>query len=129
MTDEEIFFSDYKDYGVTIGKDMAGLMLSALLSDTNNMTSTTTSALDSMVYAELLPLTGITDAESYYSEMSDSLASYSGMTDEEIFFSDYKDYGAETVSKEIGVVVVNSLDDAAQAILRGRMATFMPIAL
>ena len=124
-----VVYTSFKDYGVTIGKDMAGLMLSALLSDTNNMTSTTTSALDSMVYAELLPLTGITDAGRYYSEMSDSLASYSGMTDEEIFFSDYKDYGAESVGKEIGVAVVNSLDEAAQASLRGRMATFMPIAL
>ena len=124
-----VVYTSFKDYGVTIGKDMAGLMLSALLSDTNNMTSTTTSALDSVMYRELLPLSGITDAESYYREMADSLASYSGMTDEEIFFSDYKDYAAKSVGKEIGVAVVNSLDEAAQVSLRNRMATFMPTAL
>ena len=61
--------------------------------------------------------------------MADSLASYSGLTDEEIFFSDYKDYGAESVGKDIGVAVVNSLDEAAQVSLRNRMATFMPTAL
>ena len=124
-----VVYTSFKDYGVTICKDMAGLMLSALLSDTNNMTSTTTSALDSVMYRELLPLSGITDAESYYREMADSLASYSGMTDEEIFFSDYKDYAAKSVGKEIGVAVVNSLDEAAQVSLRNRMATFMPTAL
>ena len=124
-----VVYTSFKDYGVAIGKDMAGLMLSALLSDTNNMTSSTTCALDSMMYRELLPLTGITDVESYYREMADSLASYSGLTDEEIFFSDYKDYGAESVGKEIGVAVVNSLDEAAQVSLRNRMATFMPTAL
>ena len=124
-----VVYTSFKEYGVTIGKDMAGLMLSALLSDTNNMTSTTTSAVDSMMYADLLPLTGITDAESYYKEMADSLASYSGMTDEEIFFTDYKDYGKESVGKEIGVAVVNSLDEAAQVSLRNRMVAFMPSAL
>ena len=124
-----VVYTSFKDYGVTIGKDMAGLMLSALLSDTNNMTSTTTTDVDRMMYAELLPLSGITDTESYYREMSDSLASYSGMTDEEIFFSDYKDYGTESVGKDIGVAVVNSLDEAAQASLRNRMAKFMPTAL
>lgn len=124
-----VVYTSFKEYGVTIGKDMAGLMLSALLSDTNNMTSTTTSAVDSIMYAELLPLTGITDAESYYKEMADSLASYSGMTDEEIFFTDYKDYGKESVGKEIGVAVVNSLDEAAHVSLRNRMVAFMPSAL
>lgn len=80
----------------------AGLMLSALLSDTNNMTSTTVTAVDSAMYAELLLLTGIADANSYYEEMTDSLASYTGMTDEEIFFSDYKDYGSESVGCDMG---------------------------
>lgn len=124
-----VVYTGFKEYGATIDKPMAGLMLSALLSDTNNMTSTTTSAVDSMMYAELLPLTGIADAESYYKEMADSLASYTGMTDEEIFFSDYKDYSAESVGREIGVAVVNSLDEAAQVSLRNRMSTFMSTAL
>lgn len=124
-----VVYTSFKDYGVTIGKDMAGLMMSALLSDTNNMTSTTTSALDSIMYEELLPLTGIADAESYYQEMADSLASYTGMTDEEIFFSDYKDYSAESVGSEIGIAVVNSLDESAQVNLRNRMVRFMPTAL
>ena len=33
------------------------------------------------------------------------------------------------MGKEIGVAVVNSLDEAAQVSLRNRMATFMPTAL
>ena len=107
----------------------AGLMLSALLSDTNNMTSTTVTAVDSAMYAELLPLTGIADANSYYEEMTDSLASYTGMTDEEIFFSDYKDYGSESVGCDMGGAVVNSLDESSQVSLRKRMLSFMPTAL
>ena len=124
-----VVYTSFKDYGVTISREMAGLILSALLSDTNNMTSTTVTAVDSLMYAELLPLTGIADADSYYKEMTDSLASYAGMTDEEIFFSDYKDYSAESVGCDMGVAVVNALDESSQASLRDRMISFMPTAL
>ena len=124
-----VIYTSFKEYGVTISKEMAGLMLSALLSDTNNMTSTTVTSVDSTMYAELLPLTGITDADSYYQEMTDSLASYTGMTDEEIFFSDYKDYSESSVGCDMGVAVVNSLDESSQANLRNRMLAFMPTAL
>ena len=124
-----VVYTCFKAYGVTISKEMAGLMLSALLSDTNNMTSTTVAAVDSLMYAELVPLVGMTDVDSYYQEMTDSLASYTGMTDEEIFFSDYKDYASASVGKDIGVAVVNSLDEAAQVSLRDLMTSFMPTAL
>ena len=56
-----VVYTSFKDYGVTISREMAGLILSALLSDTNNMTSTTVTAVDSLMYAELLPLTGIAE--------------------------------------------------------------------
>ena len=124
-----VVYTSFKDYGVTISKEMAGLMLSALLSDTKNMTSTTVTAVDSMMYAELLPLTGIVDANSYYEEMTDSLASYTGMTDEEVLFSDYKDYSSESVGSNMGVAVVNALDESSQVSLRNRMIAFMPTAL
>ena len=124
-----VIYTGFKEYGVTISKEMAGLLLSALLSDTNNLASTTTSSIDSTMYAELLPLTGIGDVDGYYKEMTDSLASYMGMTDEEIFFSDYKDYSAESVGCNIGVAVVNALNDSSQTSLRNRMMSFMPQAL
>ena len=93
------------------------------------MTSTTVTSVDSTMYAELLPLTGITDVNSYYQEMTDSLASYTGMTDEEIFFSDYKDYSESSAGCDMGVAVVNSLDESSQANLRNRMLAFMPTAM
>lgn len=124
-----VVYTSYKEFGVTIGREIAGLMFSGLLSDTNHMTSTTVSTMDSMMYAELLPLSGIEDAESYYAEMIDSLASYAGMTDEEIFFSDYKDYSAESIGCDVGIGVINSLSEATQVDLRKRMYAFMPTAL
>ena len=51
------------------------------------------------------------------------------MTDEEIFFSDYKDYSESSAGCDIGVAVVNSLDESSQANLRNRMLAFMPTAL
>ncbi len=113
-------------FGKPINKTMAYLMLSALLSDTNGMTSTTVTNIDREMHNTLLPLSGITDVEKHYEEMTDSLASYTGMTDEEIFLSDYKDYGSEVAGRPMGVAQVNSLDEASQVSLRGRMQAVMP---
>lgn len=124
-----VVYTGYKEFGVTISKNMAGAMLSGLLSDTKHMTSTTVSAIDSTMYAALLPLSDIEDVDSYYAEMVDSLASYTGMTDEEIFFSDYKDYSTESIGCDVGIGVINSLNETTQTGLRNRMLAYMPTAL
>ena len=121
-----VVYTCYQELGEPINKTMAYLMLSALLSDTNGMTSTTVTNIDREMHNTLLPLSGITDVEKHYEEMTDSLASYTGMTDEEIFLSDYKDYGSEVAGRPMGVAQVNSLDEASQVSLRGRMQAVMP---
>lgn len=87
----------------------AGLMLSALLSDTNNLTSSTTTELDRVACRELLALSGITDVDSYYQQMQDAASSYYGMNDIEIFLADYKDY--EMSGHNVGVTCVNSKNE------------------
>ena len=105
-----VVYTCYQELGEPINQTMAYLMLSALLSDTNGMTSTTVTNIDREMHNTLLPLSGITDVEKHYEEMTDSLASYTGMTDEELFLSDYKDYGSEVAGRPMGVAQVNSLD-------------------
>lgn len=104
-----VVYSSFKEYGVEILQPYAGLMLSALLSDTKNLTSSTTTDLDCVAYRELLDLSGITDIDSYYQQMQDAASSYYGLNDTEIFLADYKDY--EMSGHNIGVTCINSKND------------------
>lgn len=118
-----VIYSSFKEYRVEIIQPYAGLMLSALLSDTNNLTSSTTTELDWVAYRELVALSGIADVDSYYQQMQDAASSYYGMSDIEIFLSDYKDY--EMSGHNVGVTCVNSRNDNHDAMCL-RMLDVMP---
>ena len=122
-----VIYSSYKEYNVAIPQQMAVLMLAALLSDTNNMTSSTVSALDRKMYEELLPVSGISNIDAFYQEMSYSAASYSGLADMEILKSDYKEYSLGEMA--IGIGVVNTQSENAQVKMRERMLNTMPLLL
>lgn len=119
-----IVYYSFKDYHVELIPPYAGLMLSALISDTNNLSSSTTTDMDRTAYQELLALSSISDAELYYQKMSDAASSYLGMSDEEIFLSDYKDYN-DIFGYNIGVTCVNSRTDNHDDIC-SRMLAIMP---
>lgn len=104
-----VIYSSFKEYRVEIIHPYAELMLSALLSDTNNLTSSTTTELDRVAYRELVALSRISDIDSFYRRMQDAASSYYGMDDIEIFLSDYKDY--EISGHSVGVTCVNSKTD------------------
>ena len=119
-----VIYYSFKDYQVELIPPYAGLMLSALLSDTKNMTSSTTTELDRIAYQELLTLSGISNIDLYYQNMQDAASSYFGMNDVEIFLSDYKDY-SDISGYNIGVTCVNSRTDNHNDICT-RMLAIMP---
>lgn len=120
-----VVYTCYKNYNIPISKPMAGIMLSAILSDTENLSSSIVTKLDSTVVKELLPLSGIEDVNAYYRQMSDSAASYYGYTDLEIARSDYKnDNSIEGCG--IGVGVVNSHGSDNHTALLTRVRTALP---
>ena len=114
-----IIWLDYLNYGLPIDKTTAYLLLSALLSDTNNLTGTTTTNVDRLAKDELAKIAEIENPDEFYYELHKEALSYEGMSDEEILFYDYKEYEASGVKYGIGLV--NSIDEETSKVLAERM--------
>lgn len=99
-----IMFSESK---IDIPSDIAGLMLSAIISDTLLFTSPTTTDKDIDV-ANKLALIANVDIDTYGRELLKAASSIKGMSIEELVYTDYKSY--TYASKEIGISVVTTMD-------------------
>ena len=115
----------YRNYGIEPDKQSAIMMMGAILSDTKNLKSGTTTFADREAVKALSLIGGITDIDAFYKGMFEALLSYEGKTDEEIFLTDYKEY--EIGGKKISVGNVNALDEAAAKSLAERMLAVMPL--
>jgi len=87
-----IIYLIYNELNVPISKDTAKIMLMSILSDTGNLTKSTTKILDRNAYDDLKEIAEIEDLDTIYNGMVDAKASYINMTDEDIYKSDYKEY-------------------------------------
>jgi manganese-dependent inorganic pyrophosphatase len=94
----------YKDLGIEITPKMARLMISGLISDTDSLTTVTTTNIDRAIFTELLKLSDISDISAYYQAMRKARTSFEGMSDEDILLSDFKEYDIEGVHLGIGSV-------------------------
>ena len=121
-----IIWLDYLNYGVEIDRETAYLLLGAVLSDTNGLTGTTTTAADRAAVEELAPLAGVTDTDALHRKLHEETLSYEGMSAEEILFSDYKEYEAGGVRYGIGLV--NAIDEETADALAERMKEVLPSA-
>lgn len=96
----------YKERGVEIDKTMAGLMLSAILSDTLMFRSPTCTEEDIKVAKELSVI-----AETDYRELAISMfeagSNFKDRSTEEIFYQDFKTFDADEVS--FGVAQVSAI--------------------
>ena len=97
----------YKESNVEIPNDIAGLMLSAILSDTLLLKSPTTTKLDIEVANKLAAIAGV-DITSYGIEMIKAGSSIKGLSSEEVVFQDFKEFKYEDI--KIGIGQVNTLD-------------------
>lgn len=102
-----ILFGMYKQNNVEITKAMAGLMLSAILSDTLIFRSPTTTQADIDAGKALAEIAGV-DCEEYGMEMFKAGTSLDGYTVEEIVNMDFKPF--EMGSKKVGIGQVMTLD-------------------
>jgi manganese-dependent inorganic pyrophosphatase len=97
-----IVFGCFKELGVPIDDEAAKIMLAGILSDTRNLTKTTTKKADSIAWKALVAQLHLEDQVAKISrEMEEASYDYDGMTDSEILLSDYKDY--EIGSHLVGV--------------------------
>jgi len=84
-----IIYQMYQENGVEIDPQTAGLMLSAILSDTLMFRSPTCTPFDEQAARALAKLANV-DLESYADDMFEHGGDISGETAEQIFYSDYK---------------------------------------
>jgi len=101
-----IIYQMYKDYDVEIPREMAGLMMAAIISDTLLLKSPTTTDIDKQVLENLSQLTGI-DYNEFGIEMFKAGSSLKGKSLEEVIYMDYKNF--EIDDKKVGIGQVNTM--------------------
>ena len=88
-----IIFGCFNELGVPIDDESAKIMLAGILSDTRNLSKTTTKGADSIAWKVLVTQLRLEDQVAQINrEMEEAAYDYDGMTDAEILLSDYKDY-------------------------------------
>ena len=120
-----IVWLSYIESNVEIDRQNAGLMLTAILSDTVNLTADITTELDRQAVKSLEKIAGFENAEArtkYFNTMKEELAAYSGMSEREIILSDYKEYKKSGV--KFGIGVVSAMTPEKQAELTERLDTW-----
>lgn len=104
-----IIYSMYDEANVAIPKDIAGLMLSGILSDTLKFTSPTTTEFDKYVGVRLAHIAGV-DIDVYAKEMFKAGGDLNGKTCEEVINTDIKVF--EEANKRIAISQITLLDAA-----------------
>lgn len=88
-----IIYGCFNELGVPIDDESAKIMLAGILSDTRNLSTTTTKGVDSLAWKALVAQLQLEGQVAQISrEMEEASYNYDGMTDAEILLSDYKDY-------------------------------------
>ena len=98
-----IIYTLFKENNVEIPSDIAGLMLSGIISDTLLLASPTTTELDKNVAKDLAETANV-DLNSYGRELLRSGVSNDGLTINEIVYKDFKSYVAGENKFGIGQV-------------------------
>ena len=117
-----IIYQMYQEAGIAIDKAIAGLLCSAIVSDTLLFRSPTCTPVDEMAARTLAKIAGL-DIEKYAMEMFGAGSDLKDKSDQEIFYQDFKRFTAGKV--QIGVGQITSLNGGELEGLRGRMIAFM----
>lgn len=102
-----IIYQMYQEQGVTPPKQIAGLLCSAILSDTLMFRSPTCTPMDESVAQTLSRLAGI-DIEAYAMEMFAAGSDLVGKSPEEIFYQDFKTFQVSDLV--FGVAQISSMN-------------------
>lgn len=98
-----IIYTLYKENNIEVPSDIAGLMLSGIISDTLLLASPTTTELDRTVAKDLANIAEV-DLYKYGKELLKSGVSNDGLTINEIVYKDFKSYVTGEVKFGIGQV-------------------------
>lgn len=116
----------YQEATVEISVPIAGLMLSAILSDTLKFSSPTCTPLDRQVAEALAKIAGV-DIDVYASEMFEAGERLDGKTPEEVFMQDFKVFMCGDI--RFGVAQGNFLTDTNLRRAQQMLTDYLPEAL
>ena len=105
-----ILYGLYKENHIPIPKEIAGIMLSAILSDTLILKSPTTTYLDKEAVENLAKIAEV-DYKNYGYQMLKAGSSIKGKTIEDIIYQDYKTYKVGTESLGISQVITMDFEE------------------
>ena len=116
-----IIYQMYQENDVVIDRTTAGLLCSAIISDTLLFRSPTCTPVDKAAAEELAELAGI-DLEEYAKKMFSAASDLRGKSDEDIFYQDFKRF---SVGKSVfGIGQITSMDSDELEELKERMKVY-----
>jgi manganese-dependent inorganic pyrophosphatase len=113
----------YFEMGIRPSKSIAGILCSAILSDTIKFKSPTSTYTDKITAEKLAEIAGITEIEEYANLMFKEGSSLQGKTLKEIFYQDYKDYSFGKFKIGIGQVFTKDREKVTE--LKEALVNFM----
>ena len=112
----------YFEKGIELPKNIAGILLGAIISDTVIFKSPTTTQEDKDIVEKLRPIAGIDNLEKFGIDMFNAKSGWNEKTAEQIIKTDYKEY--ELGGKKIGIAQVETVDASE---LEQRKAEFLEV--
>ncbi len=103
-----LIFNEYKKYAIKIEKELAAIMLAAILVDTVISKSPTCTNDDKIIIEELAKIAEIADWQEYGLEIFKVRSSVESLSPNEIIKSDFKDFIIN--NRKIGIGQVESVD-------------------
>ncbi|MBN2930118.1 MAG: putative manganese-dependent inorganic diphosphatase, partial [Eubacterium sp.] len=112
----------YMENDVTIPEKIAGLLCSAILSDTLMFRSPTCTALDRLVAEKLASIAHI-DIEQYARDMFDAGSNLREKSAKEIFYQDFKKFNDSNIN--FGVGQISSMNKEELSACKGKLLPYM----
>jgi len=112
----------YQENGITIDPKTAGLLCSAILSDTLMFRSPTCTAIDQRIAEQLADISGI-DIKKYATEMFQAGSHLAGRSMDEMLHMDYKYFQAR--NKKFAIAQITSVNESELAEIKPEMLKYM----
>ena len=118
-----VVFYEFESQKVKISQPVAGLLLSAICSDTIGLKSPTTTDYDRLAVKKLMKLSKVKNLRAYSNELLEAGNIYSSLSPEELAHYDYKVYTVGT--KRIGIGQLHSTNPEQLAALEKELVPYI----
>lgn len=111
-----IIYFQYKRLAITVPVEIAGLLLSAIISDTLLLKGPTTTKFDRIAYQELVDISGVSDGQRYGRALLEAGTNATYQTPEDYINGSVKDYVFNKQHVRIAQVYVTAIEVVLQQI-------------